>query len=138
MMPTRSIEGIERVFEAVGFETKFHDAEVLSFRLERGEKPLLGLCLLTPARRGDAEPSEADYIVWIHFEDIDDLRLEGFNYQNVLQEIVILEGAERTNVRVAGLFGVDCSFSCACGKVVSVKETTMRVGMPNLKAEGYI
>ncbi len=134
-MTENQIEGITAVFEAVGFETSFHDGEVLNITLDRAQGiPSLTVSILT---RQSLWLTEGDpdrplyYVVRIVFSDIDKLDLENFNQQNVIQNMVITGHDGPLKVWIAGLFGVECSFTCARARVLSVEGTTMQWGMPS-------
>ncbi len=128
------IAGFENVVRTVGFETTFHDSEVLRLQLERlSGKANLTISLLTrrslwPAEKDASEPLH--YIVQLKFRDIEDLELEGFNHQNVIAEMIQSFDKDRLTIRFAGLFGLDCSFSCKEGEVVSIEQTDMQLGAP--------
>lgn len=128
------IEGFEKVVQAIGFETTFHDSEVLRIELSRiDEEPSLTICLLT---RRSLRPTEIDpssplfYIVRLKFHNIDDLELGRFNHQNVLMGLVETKDGDRLKFRFASVFGVDCSFSCKKAEVISLEETEMEWGKP--------
>ena len=128
------IEGFEKVVEAIGFETSFHDGEVLSIELSRvQQEPSLTVCILATHgfRPEDKKPSRPTYYrVRMKFHEIDDLEIQGFNYQNVIQELVETEVEGRLKIWIAGVFGVDCSFTCQKGELLSVEETTAELGKP--------
>jgi hypothetical protein len=128
------IEGFEKIIEAVGFETVFHDSEVLSLELSRGSQaPSLTACILTRRSLRPSEKHSTDplyYRVMLMFHDIEEGTIEGFNHQNVLQEMVEAEVNGRLVFRFAGLFGVECSFTCERAEVLSVQETEMQWGKP--------
>lgn len=128
------IEGFEKVVQAVGFETVFHDGEILRIELNRVlEEPSLTICLLT---RRSLRPTEKDpsdplfYLVWLKFHSIDGLELRGFNHQNVLAELVEEEADGRLKLWFATLFGADLSFTCKRAEVVLVEATEMERGKP--------
>ena len=58
-------------------------------------------------------------IVTICFFDIEDLLIEDFNRQNVLQELIIGE-TESVEVILAGIYGIYARFRCSGGVVESV------------------
>jgi hypothetical protein len=128
------IENFEKVVQATGFETRFHDGEVLSIELSRvQQEPSLTICILTPRSFRPTEKAPSDplyHVVRIKFHEIDDLEIRGFNYQNVVQELVETEAEGRLKFWVAGVFGVDCSFTCEKAKVLSVEQTALELSKP--------
>ena len=128
------IEGFEKVVQAIGFETTFHDSEVLRVELNRvGEAPSLTICLLTRRSLWPTEKDPSDplfYLVWLKFHDIDQLELQDFNHQNVLGGWVETEANGDLKFWFATVFGVDCSFTCKKAQVLSVEETEMEWGKP--------
>lgn len=139
-MTENQVEGITAVFEAVGFETSFHDSEVLNITLDRSQRvSALTVSILT---RQSLWPTEKDpdrpryYIVRMMFSDIDEFELENFNHQNVIQSIVVTEQDGRLKIWIAGLYGVECSFTCISARVLSVEGSAMRWGMPGEQRNG--
>ena len=106
--------GFERVVQKVGFETVFHDAEVLRVELRRtGTKPTLEVVILTGRSLRESEIDQSShryYIVRLLFRGIEDVELEEFNHQNVIQSLGAnpsgrpLEGPLRRYIRTGSVF----------------------------------
>jgi hypothetical protein len=123
------IEGIAGVYQAVGFETSFHDAEILSITLDRSSpdqdvNPTLVMTLWTPTSRipGEAAPDAAPwYRISLEFYWIDELVLQGFNHQNVIGCITVKPQGDRFKIDIENIFGVDLSFSYRRARIVSIE-----------------
>lgn len=133
-MATR-IQNSHLLEDVFGHFPSFHDAEVLRIVLERAS----GVAVL-PTLEADiytfevtSEIKDGKYIlknrllVTFQFLEIDELALEGFNHQNVLQELLIMDISDQQlewlkfDVRFEGIFGVDVRFRCRNVKIVEVK-----------------
>lgn len=55
------------------------------------------------------------------FYDIEDLELENFNQQNVIQSIVTTRRGDRIQIWIASLYGADITFSFKQADVLSVE-----------------
>jgi hypothetical protein len=124
-----AIKGFERIVQTLGFQN-FADYEVLRVTLTRNFSPTLEIIVLTnrsPQKR-DADPSGPDhYIVRLLFRDVEDVELEDFNHQNVIQYLAQTKVDDRWKIHFAGIFGMDCSFTCDEGEVLSIEPTQMEL-----------
>jgi hypothetical protein len=134
----------ERIEDTLGTWPSFHDAEILTISLDRdGPSISLKLLLCPAAGRVDAGGSEGQ-VCWtttLRFFDVDDVRLEAFNYQNVVWSLTLSAVEEerfatgkresRIRVAIASVFGCECSFNCGSGEVVDFLETEMSTGHPH-------
>jgi len=130
------IPGTENVLSALGWWPSFHDAEVLQFSLSRGATP-------------DAKTSEAkldvqvreyeprgagtaqyelvlikDVIIHFTFAGVEEVQVEDFNFQNVINLLVIHSAAEgveeRIRVEVESIYGFGATWFCSSAKVAGV------------------
>jgi len=128
--------GFERVVQKVGFETVFHDAEVLRVELRRtGTKPTLEVVILTGRSLRESEIDQSShryYIVRLLFRGIEDVELEEFNHQNVIQSLVQTQVDDRWKVHFAGIFGLDLSFTCDEGEVLSIEPSQMKLSQTHV------
>src|SRR6476646_2382263 len=114
----------------------FHDAEILSITLDRGDKndfePSLESLINT--WQGTGEVDESGYyrsknhvVVLFRFARIVDLNLAGFNQQNVLSHLEIMEVSKppetdaKFKVVFVGCFGIEAEFYCDSISVESVE-----------------
>ena len=114
----------------------FHDAEVKSIALTRGQKrefapeleALIHAFEMT-SKVDDTGKYELKNHSLVHFRfvGIDHLDLAGFNHQNVLQSLKIeyidnnKDGKPKFEIEFVGIFGVDAKFSCEAIKIESVE-----------------
>jgi len=75
------------------------------------------------------------YVITIRFDGVEDLQLDDFNHQNVIQELVRTQEESRLKVQMPSLFGADLSLTCSEAEVVGIKSTNMLTGHP-LDARG--
>lgn len=121
----KKIEGLARIKEITGPDLNFHDAEILSVNLER-QGPSITVHVVTAS----IDDYSKSYLLALRFEGIEDVILEGFNHQNVIQGLVFRPQATGIAARFASLFGVELSFVYQKGRVVSVEETSIKCGHP--------
>jgi hypothetical protein len=121
----------EEVTRYFGEWPSFHDAEVISIEIQRGETPgeyadlfaSVHVRRYTPENVGTAQfemEKTHDALISLRFRRIAELSLSGFNHQNVIDELVLLEEGARVQVTFESIFGVECEFSCAQVGVVAV------------------
>ena len=121
----------EQVTQYFGEWPSFHDAEVLSIETRRGDAPgeyadlfaSINVRRYTPANVGTAQfemEKTHDALISLRFRNISELRLSGFNHQNVIDDLVFLEEGERVRVIFESIFGVECAFCCKQVGVVSI------------------
>lgn len=131
------ITGAEQLTSIFGYWPSFHDAEVLWMRLDRLQTPysFYGSTLETVVHVFEMT-SEVDqtghYVLRHHvlahlrFNEVIELKLEGFNGQNALFGLGIKDIRERQMERIRwevsfdSSWGVDASFQCYSIEVVSV------------------
>ena len=125
-----AIKGFERIVQTLGFES-FADYEVLRVTLTRSFNPTLEIIVLTsrsPQNR-EADPSGPHYyIVRLLFRGIEEVEIEDFNHQNVIHFLEQTKVDDRWKIHFAGIFGMDCSFTCEEGEVLSIEPTQMKLG----------
>lgn len=113
-------EALEELF---GGWPSFHDAEVLDITVARGAKPDQAPNLVASIHIRKSEPANFgtaafemapthDVVVVMSFGGVSDVSLEGFNHQNVIDELAISSNATGTEVVFDSIFGVHCFFRC--------------------------
>lgn len=145
-MLSAKLLGSEMVEEKLGSWPTFHDAEILTMVLDRSGPTLLVRILIgVPIRPPETWTPEA-VEAWTHFEvnlrfnDIDSLELSEFNHQNVISYLALssiteerpstLATEERVKVEVDSVWGLQGSFTCSGGEVMSIEEIGLRTGYP--------
>jgi Immunity protein 50 len=137
-----SIPGTEEVLSALGWWPSFHDAEVIHFSLSRGATP-------------DAKKSEAELDVQVReyeprhegtgqyelvliknviirfaFAGVEEVQVEDFNFQNVINSLAIRkeagEAGERIRVEVESIYGFGATWLCRSAKVAGVSRLATR------------
>lgn len=112
----------------------FHDGEVVKLILDRRGPTLTVDVLLTnlsPRSYEKLPPgNEIPHLVTIRFDEVEDLQLDDFNHQNVIQDLVLTPDDARLKVQVPSLFGADFSLTCSGAVIVGIRPTTMRPGHP--------
>jgi hypothetical protein len=125
--PTGIVKGHENLTAIFGRWPSFHDAEVTSIRLERGNPPKEGagayvsVHLFEAYREGGTVKWRNHVIVTLRFADVADVSLGGFNHQNAIWDLTF-ECAEPKayRVRFQPSFGVGISFLCSSIRVEAV------------------
>jgi hypothetical protein len=122
------IVGYQRITSVFGYWPSFHDSEVLWIHLERrqlieGIGPQLNALIHVFEMTSEVSPS-GFYVLRHHslahfrFHDFVELKLEGFNFQNMLWELAISDIREQQLERIhfqvdfVPSFGVGASFQC--------------------------
>ena len=138
-MPTiPSIPGTEEVLAALGWWPSFHDAEVLHFSLSRGAMPKekksearleVQVREYEPRHEGTAQYELVlikNVIIRFAFAGVEDVRVEDFNFQNVINSLHIrAEGTEteqRMRVEVESIYGFGATWVCSSALVASVSQ----------------
>jgi len=145
MQPIESlIKGREKLLAIFGRWPSFHDAEVMEIRLarkpkERREKRDRGVELLARIHTWDMTnevDSSGYYVLKNHtfvtfrFSGVEELKLEGFNHQNVIFGLTIQPkessdaGSSKFRVDFDPSFGVDAIFDCSAIEVVDATAMT--------------
>lgn len=129
----RNVELLTKIF---GRFPSFHDAEVLSLVLERGERDISGPTLETRIHVFEMTSEVVENkrivlknhsIVRFRFSDIVNLEIDEFNHQNVLSGLYIDrnqdQGAETSQFKVTfeGIYGMHAVFGCRRISVESVE-----------------
>lgn len=136
MTTAQGIRGAEKLLSHFGCWPSFHDAEVVWLRLDRptgGKEGGAGLEASVHAFRMTDRTGpdgflvlEGHVLVQLRFRGIVDLRLEGFNEQNALLGLSIVDirdrGMEdiRFEVGMDPAYGLSVSFQCREVEVVDV------------------
>ena len=87
------IAGAEKILEQFGRFPTFHDAEVLKIVLERDHLSV-SLRLLVPEYKDRIQTGNVE--VELRFLDVEKLKIEDFNYQNVIGSLTFREVIEKT------------------------------------------
>lgn len=133
---TPPIDNAEKLIARFGRWPSFHDAEVLRVEMGRGPPHApdsTSLLITIHVWETATEYSDDihyefahknDTVVTFHFQDITELALDGFNLQNVIDDLaVVSDGASKKHplkVEIESIFGLGGSFRCARAEVVSV------------------
>ena len=126
------IENKEILENIYGSWPSFHDSEILNINLYRGE--VAGqFCSLVVSfylyetkaiNEGTAQYeiiSTNQNVAIIEFQNIENLNLEGFNHQNVIEALNMEEKGKSIQVEFESIFGVQCGFSCSKVTVLGVE-----------------
>ena len=145
MLPIESlVQGSEKLLAIFGRWPSFHDAEVLEIHLSRTPKGPGGkrdrrVELLAKIHAWDMTnelDSRGYYVlknhtlVTLRFSGLEELKLEGFNHQNVIFGLTILPketsgaGSSKFHVEFDPSFGVDIIFECSAIEVVDATAMT--------------
>ena len=132
MANENKIQGIELLTDIFGRFPSFHDAEVISLKLFRGDSETLAtLQLEIHVFEMTSKIIEGHYVLEKHtlvtfeFIDIVELELEGFEHQNVLQDLNIQDIEHRQlerikfEVEIPGILGLDGKFLCRSVHIIS-------------------
>ena len=126
------IENKEILENIYGSWPSFHDAEILNINLYRGEEPgqfcsLVASFYLYETKAINEGTAQYEIIstnknvAVIEFQNIENLSLEGFNHQNVIEELHLKTKDNLIHVEFESIFGVQCSFSCSKVTVLGVE-----------------
>ena len=134
MAATASLKGSELLDDRFGGMPTFH-AEILKICFDRAG-PSASFWILVR----HAGISSAHSIVVLKFDDIEDLDLRDFNYQNVIHSLILSSMRQprfttgkledRIEVRIDSVFGATCRFTCSQGEVLQIEETPLQTGRP--------
>ena len=136
-MPTiPSIPGTEEVLSALGWWPSFHDAEVINFSLSRGatadakeSEARLDVQVreYEPRHEGTAQYELVlvkNVIIRFAFAGVQDVQVEDFNFQNVIDALHIqteaTAGKPRLRVEVESIYGFGATWLCSSAMVASV------------------
>ncbi len=131
------IIGADKLIAVFGYWPSFHDAQVLWLKLDRrptgeGYGPTLEALVYTFEITSDLGPNgyyvlRHRVLVHLRFCDVVELHLEGFNHQNALFGLSILDLRERQLEHIrfqvrfdSAAYGMDARFQCYAIEVVSV------------------
>ncbi len=130
------VQGADKLIELFGRWPSFHDAEVVSLVLDRaGDDDGFGPSLVATIRTFDIthEVLPDGLLKLTHecaavmaFREVVQLQLTGFNSQNVLSGLHIIDirdrqlERQRFEVWFAGVHGLDARFQCRVVEVLSV------------------
>ena len=134
--PNSIVAGSEQLTTVFGEWPSFHDAEVLSIRLERighdpYESPVLYASIhVFAGRRNERSPTGVEFynhtIVTFRFNLVLDLHLAEFNHQNGIFDLRFekpSDAPEAAPIRITfdPSFGIKCSFFCKSVDVMQVE-----------------
>jgi len=126
------IENKEILENIYGSWPSFHDSEILNINLYRGEEAGQFCSLVASfylyetkaVNEGTAQYeiiSTNQNVAIIEFQNIENLNIEGFNQQNVIEALNMEEKGKSILVEFESIFGVQCSFSCSKVTVLGVE-----------------
>ncbi len=116
-----------------GYWPSFHDAEILKIQFIRGleakEKKSSALVELNywETKAINEGTSALDYvldknnIITIEFVGLSESSVNGFNFQNVIDELVLTKADNGINANFVSIHGADVCFVCGTVSVVGVK-----------------
>jgi hypothetical protein len=116
------VEGADTLYDWFGYWPDFHDAEVISLYLNRaGESSLVIHTweVTSEIDRRGYYVSARHVVVEFLFEDILDLKLEGFNQQNVIFGLELQKSEQGYRVKLGQCHGV--------GGSIEAKELSIRL-----------
>ena len=134
--PTSIVTGYERLTAIFSGWPSFHDAEVLTVRLERDGRDrwaspaLYSTVHVFAGRRNEASSTGVEFynhtLVTFRFNQVFDLELSGFNHQNAIFDLIIAkshDGPTETPIQVnfEASFGVALSFNCQSVEIVDIE-----------------
>ncbi|SHK20321.1 Immunity protein 50 [Rubritalea squalenifaciens DSM 18772] len=134
MPETPPLKNVHQVTEAFGYFPVFHDAEVISLSCHRGApdtgSPSIDFTL--HAWEMTSELTESGHyqlgkhhLITFRFHGVDHVKLDHWNYQNVLFELIIREIEEPSDhalltVDFSSSFGLEGGFRAISGEIISV------------------
>ena len=118
----------EALEERFGGWPSFHDAEVLAVRFDNGQRsdadPSVELDIHVFAVDGLLDERRLNFVlhtvVTLRFEEVEEIELDGFGPQNVLDGLVLTDLGERLGVRLPSNNGLGGRFLCRRAGVTSV------------------
>ena len=134
--PNSIVAGAEPLLSIFGTWPSFHDAEVLSIRLDRQnsnlyESPVLYASIhVFAGRRNDASPTGVEFynhtIVTFRFNLVLGLHLSEFNGQNAIFDLIFEKPPDAPDMAPLKItfvpsFGIHCSFFCKSVDIVQVE-----------------
>jgi len=138
------VRGREKLTGIFGRWPTFHDAEIVEFQLDRGEVrpedgiydfPRLTLKIHLWEMTREVDPNgffvlRHHTLATLEFRDVNNLKLEGFNHQNAMMEL-LLTREERARapspyfvVEIPPAYGAQVSFECLDIEVVDAAACT--------------
>lgn len=135
--PLSVVKNSERLTSVFGCWPSFHDAEVISVRLERSgtdewEGPVLFAGVHTfVGRQSDTSPTGVEWynhaVVTFRFGHVQQLTLADFNQQNAIFDLLIRRPPDAPSnapfeVTFDSAHGVECSFYCATIAIAEVEQ----------------
>ncbi len=128
------VENRKALIEIFSYWPSFHDAEILSFTLDRGDQngPWLDarIHVFEPTQEIDNKGFfvlRHHTIVTLHFEDVQDVMLDSFNHQNVLWNLEVaavpnaVPGEPGLSVSMLSSYGCSAEFVCRRVSVTGVE-----------------
>lgn len=135
MAATVRLKGWELLDNRFGGMPTFHDSEILKICFDRAG-PSASFWILM----GHAATVTGHSIAVLKFDDIEDLDLRDWNYQNVIHSLILSATRQprfttgkledRVEVRIESVFGATCRFTCSQGEVLQIEETPLQTGRP--------
>ena len=123
--------GNEKVKSIFGRWPIFHDAEIMSFTFERDNKNKTGRVILKLNYwENDTEYSDDIHyeyvkknnsIITLIFSGLFDSEVDGFNYQNVINELRFKEIKDGVLVEIDSIFGIGGKLKCKNVEVYNVE-----------------
>ncbi len=130
------IKNASIVEDIYGYWPTFHDAEIISINFQRNShrdtksasvEIVLNYWETEAINEGT---SNLDYVlgknnlISLRLDGLFDSSVAGFNFQNVIDELQIIEGENDIKVDAISIHGADMSFTCSAISVTSVRPYT--------------
>lgn len=126
----RDIQGAGALIEWFGYWPSFHDAEVLSVELNRSGTSRIRIHTWEMSREVDDKgfhvPRKSVVVTFV-MDDLNQVRVEGFNHQNVLMGLAVTRTGN----------GLRLSFNDSFGMMGAITAGVVKIEMaPGLPADG--
>ena len=122
------IPGSEKVKSIFGLWPVFHDAEIVSFLLERNKEPKATLKLnywQTETEYSDDIHYEYvkknNFIITFLFSGLSDSNISGFNHQNVIDELRFTKKGHNILVEFDSIFGAGGCLVCKNAEITKIQ-----------------
>lgn len=130
------IKNASIVEDIYGYWPTFHDAEIISINFQRNSpidsksasvEILLNYWETKAINEGTPNLDyllDKNNLISLRLNGLLDSSVTGFNFQNVIDELQIVEGEEGIKVNAISIHGADMNFTCSAISVTSVQPYT--------------
>ncbi len=116
----QDIGGANALIEWFGYWPSFHDAEVLSIELNRSGASRMRIHTWEMTREVDTKGFyvlQKHVVVSFLMDDLDQVRLEGFNHQNTLMELEVTRTDRGLRLTLDDVYGVTGTITAGAIKI---------------------